>query len=368
MVDKVSVLKCKDYNPGRVRKVLLESLRNINFDLKKLEGKKVLIKPNLLSANKPEDAITTHPVVVEELCKILKENKVKEIIIGESSAMNTDLAFKTSGLANLSKYAKIINFEGEEKVIHDFGERMHRIPLPKILFQADLVINMAKMKTHGLTFVTLCVKNLYGCIPGGLKGQLHNVLHSPKKFSHLLFNIEKTVKPELNIIDGVTGIEGNGPGTSGDIIKPGLIIAGNNARVVDFVTSEIMGFNPNRIYTIKYSHINKKSIIVIGERDIKVKFKKPSTAIIPFFNFMITLISSSNIEFDKSKCKKCHLCEQKCPRQAISLKTKDKFPVCDHKKCIKCLCCVEVCPNRAIYMKDSFFIKWAKKVFMVFMK
>ncbi|MDD5193985.1 MAG: DUF362 domain-containing protein, partial [Candidatus Nanoarchaeia archaeon] len=193
----VSVVKCASYNNSDVRKALLSNLKNINFQFKK--NSKILIKPNLLSPMHPKKAITTHPIIIEELCKILKEYNC-EIYIGESSAMETDSAFQVCGISKLKKYAKIINFEKEDKKFFDFGRKMHRIPLPKILFSVDLVINIAKMKTHGLTQVTLCTKNLYGTIPGELKSEIHKILPSPKDFSRLLMHLEQTIKPELNII------------------------------------------------------------------------------------------------------------------------------------------------------------------------
>lgn len=364
--EKVSVVKCENYNPELVGKALEESLQNINFHFRK--GMRVLIKPNLLSPASPDKAITTNPVVVEELCKILKKNKCK-IYIGESSSMNTDLAFKKCGINKLEKYAKIVNFEAQDKKFFDFGEHMHRVPLPKILFDVDLVINLAKMKTHGLTFVTLSVKNLYGCIPGELKSRYHNILPSIKKFSHLLIKVEETIKPGLNIIDGIVGMEGNGPGAAGERISSKVIVAGKDAFAVDIISSKIMGFDPKEIYTNRFSRYKHHEIEVLGSgKDVKLKFKKPSSASIPFFLHLSGLIPKSHITFDKEKCKKCHLCETKCPAKAISLKTGDGYPFCNWNKCISCLCCIEVCPNSAVILKEHWVRKLLKIIAKVFIK
>lgn len=351
----VSIVKCASYEKKKVRKALLASLKNINFHIQK--NIKVLIKPNLLSPAKPEKAITTHPVIIEELCKILKEHNC-QIFIGESSAYNTDLAFKVCGLKKLEKYAKLVNFESEEKIMHDFPNAK-KVPLPAILFKVDLIINLAKMKTHGLTMATLCVKNLYGCVPGEMKMLYHKTLHSPSSFSHLLISLCKQIKPELNIIDGIIGIEGDGPGATGKPIKSKLIIAGKNPFATDIITSEIMGFKPNSIYTNKLSGIKRENILVLGNgKDIKLDFKKPKTHSIRFLLFLMNLFPKSKISFDKEKCKKCHLCEQKCPVKVISLNTKDGFPECEHKNCIHCLCCIEVCPHKAIFLKQH----WTKEL------
>ncbi|MBU3913138.1 MAG: DUF362 domain-containing protein [Nanoarchaeota archaeon] len=356
--EAVSVVKCASYNNQEVRTALLSSLRNINFQFKK--NIRVLIKPNLLSATLPEKAITTHPVIIEELCKILQKHKCK-IYIGESSAFDTDQALETCGMNKLSKYAKIINFESSEKKDFNLGRKVHRIPLPKILFQVDLVINVAKMKTHGLTLATLCAKNLYGCIPGRLKEQLHKILKTPKDFAKFIVKLERTIKPELNIIDGVVGIEGNGPAASGTLINPGLIITSKSAPAADIIATRIMGFRPKSVLTNRYSHINEKDIETIGNsKDTRFKFKKPSTFTIPFFMWLTKLFPNPKINFDKKLCKRCHICEKKCPVNAITLKTKDSFPICNWKTCIRCLCCIEVCPHKSVFLKEH----WTKELLM----
>jgi len=356
--NKVSVVRCSTYKNEEVRKALESSLKNINFQFK--HRMKVLIKPNLLSATLPEKAITTNPVILEELCKILKTYNA-EIWIGDSSAFDTDQALETCGMNKLSKYAKIINLEGEKKKDFNLGKKTHRIPLPKILFNVDLVINVAKMKTHGLTLSSLCVKNLYGCIPGRLKEQLHRILKTPKDFARFLIKLEETINPHLNIIDGVVGIEGNGPAASGTIIKPGLIIAGRKAPAVDVIATEIMGFSKNSVKTNKLSKIRREEIEVIGNaKDTRLKFKKPSTYTLPFFMALMKVFPQAKIEFNKELCKRCHLCEKKCPVKAITLNTKDGFPKCNWKKCIRCLCCIEVCPHKSVYLKEH----WTKELLM----
>ncbi|MDD5194025.1 MAG: 4Fe-4S binding protein, partial [Candidatus Nanoarchaeia archaeon] len=166
----------------------------------------------------------------------------------------------------------------------------------------------------------------------------------------------------------VIGLEGNGPGASGTPVKSKLIMASKSAPAIDIIASEIMGFNPKTIYTNRLSKINREQIQVIGEYK-KLNFKKPSSSSIKNLMFLGRLFPRPKITFDKKKCKKCHTCEKKCPVQAISLKTKDKFPECDHKKCIHCLCCVEVCPYDAIFLKESYtqalLTRVAKKIIKV---
>lgn len=344
----VSVVKCIDYNPKRLRKALEDSLKNINFDFKKINS--VLIKPNLLGPHNPEQAVTTHPFLLEELCKILREKNVKEIIVGESSAHNTDQAFEKCGINKLKKYARIINFEKEPKKLF-LLDKEQKISLPKILFKVDLVINFAKLKTHGLTNVTLCTKNLYGCIPGKLKEKLHKIYPGVKEFSILLNRIERQIKPGLCFIDGIVGLEGDGPGASGAPIQSNVLLAGKNCGPIDIIATEIMGFKPNSIYMNKNHNLKRSNIESVGDgKDIRLRFKKPSTYTIKIFFLLNKLLPKSKIIANEEKCIKCGICVKKCPVTALTLQP---HAVCNHKTCIKCLCCVEVCPHDAIHLEDA---------------
>ncbi|MBM4313989.1 MAG: DUF362 domain-containing protein, partial [Deltaproteobacteria bacterium] len=167
---RVSCVRCDDYDPEKVNRALTGTLAHLSVSFK--SGMKVLIKPNLMSPVMPERAITTHPVVLEELCKIIKAAGA-EVLIGESAFYNTDRAFGLCGIEPLTRYARLINFEKEPKRFVSFGGKIGAVPLPEILFQVDSIINVAKMKTHGLTGVTLCAKNLYGCVPGAVKQGYH---------------------------------------------------------------------------------------------------------------------------------------------------------------------------------------------------
>jgi uncharacterized protein (DUF362 family)/NAD-dependent dihydropyrimidine dehydrogenase PreA subunit len=355
---KVSVVKCYSYNNNEVKTALEESLKNINFDLNLLKNKKVLIKPNILGPYKPEQAITTHPVVIEELCKILKKYKA-EIYIGDSSGMfiDTELAIKVSGISSLSKYAKIINFDKSQKKIINIGK--NKIPIPKII-DDFYIINVPKMKTHGLTKITLCIKNIFGCIIGDSKSNIHRIMLSKKEFAKFLLELNEKIKPQLNIIDGIIGLEGEGPGTSGIPIKSNLIISSRNPAAADIITSEIMGFDYKDIYTNRFSKIKKQEIEVLGNgQDIKLNFKKPTMHITSFFRFLLPIFPLPRIKFHKNKCIKCLKCEKKCPVNAIKILP---MQTCNYKKCINCLCCIEVCPNSAIYLEEHWLKKLARKI------
>jgi uncharacterized protein (DUF362 family)/NAD-dependent dihydropyrimidine dehydrogenase PreA subunit len=357
----VSIVNCESYDSNLIRNVLVESLKNINFDLKSLKGKTILIKPNLLAPHKSDDAVTTNPIFLEELCKLLKSVKVKKIIIGDSSAFDTDKALEVCGINNLKKYAEVINFEKMPKKLFSLDDsESQRVSLPKILFEVDLVIDFAKLKTHGLTQVTLCTKNLYGCVPGKLKEQLHRVYPGAKEFSILLSRIEMQIKPKLCFIDGVVGLEGEGPGASGMPISSKVLIAGTSCGAVDIIGTELMGFKPMSIYTNKNSGIKREDIGVVGSgKDVRLKFKRPSSSAISVFFWLNKIFPKPKIIADEKKCVRCGICVKKCPVHALSL---SPYAVCNHNICIKCLCCVEVCPHDAIHLEEPALRKFLSSI------
>jgi uncharacterized protein (DUF362 family)/NAD-dependent dihydropyrimidine dehydrogenase PreA subunit len=326
---------------------LTQTLENLNYSFK--PGIKVLIKPNLMSPAKPERAITTHPSILEELCKILKASSA-EIIIGESSFYNTRQAFDVCGIAQLDQYAQLINFENVQTRPVFLGNQVGDVPLPEILFNVDCIINVAKMKTHGLTGATLCVKNLYGCIPGVMKQSYHKALQKPRAFSYFLIQLHNKIAPSLNIIDGVMGLEGEGPGASGKPISSNLIFAGESACAVDIIASETMGFKANEIYTNRFSEIRRDEIETVGSGcNEHILFKKPLSANFPYLIYFAEFLPKSKINFYHDRCVQCRLCEEKCPAAAISFHPK---PICDHKLCIRCFCCMEICPQSAIFLQE----------------
>jgi len=356
---EVSVLKCSSYDNDLVYKTIKKSLELINFKFKR--NSKVLIKPNMLNPYKPEEAITTHPSIVDAVCKILKENKCR-IIIGDSSGFfqqgGTRRTFKVAGIEAVAKKynAELVPFEATEIItIKDKNAVvLKEINISSVVKGVDLIINLPKLKTHTLTKYTGAVKNLFGCVPGALKQKYHLIGKNEKGFSHLLLDIYQNIKPELNIMDGIIGIEGNGPSREGKIKKTRLIIASENAVALDFVTSKIIGFKAREILTNKYAierRLFNGKIEVLGEKNVKVLYKKPiiTRSHLPSFldNFIYIIVQVYPF-LNKEKCKKCGLCATICPVDAIKI---SNYPVFNKKKCIACFCCHELCPSAAISLK-----------------
>ncbi len=371
---KVSVVKCNSYDDKLVYDAVKKSLELINFKIRK--NSSVLLKPNLLGHYKPEEAVDTHPAIVDAVCRILKENNCG-IAIGDSSGFfrkgYTKKSFEVSGIADVArKYkADIITFEtsGFRKIKNKSNKILDEIVFAKPVFEYDYVINLPKLKTHTLTLYTGAVKNFFGCIPGGLKQRYHLIGSSNEKFSNLLLDIYMNLKPKisLNIMDAVVGIEGQGPSRAGNRKKAGIILASADAVALDIEAARITGFKKDEVLTNKFAverNIFSDSIEVVGEKNLSINYKKPvkTRGLVPAFikNFVyvqVQLDPSINME----KCIKCGICSSVCPSKALTMK-KGEFPEYNKGLCFHCYCCHEMCPEAAIDLKRAKIIDFISKI------
>lgn len=366
---KVAVVKCETYNPEEVFNAVKKAVEGIGLELPK--GGKVLIKPNVLSGKPPESGITTHPAVLEAVCRLVQGC---EITVGDSSgtgAITTNgsmKALEASGLKAVGeKYGKVISFdkEGVATVQNPEGKILKEINIAKPVAEAEYIINLPKMKTHVFTKYTGAIKNLYGCVPGGRKQIYHLNGGNEEGFCKLLVDLYEVIKPKLTIMDAVVGLEGNGPGAAGTPKKAGLILASENAAALDIVAAEIMGFEPMEIFTnkdaVERGIAGKDKIEVIGEVP-HFDFKKPKLAEISPLGIFTKLYQKMTLAkpvLEEEKCVKCGICSKACPVKAITL---NPYPDFDYNKCIRCYCCHENCPENAIELKQPRFAKTAEKI------
>lgn len=347
---KVAVLKCDRYNFDKLKIVVERGLGLIDFDLK--NNLKVLIKPNVLACFEPERAVTTHPLILDVVCSILKK-KGCEIFIGDSSTGGlTEKALEITEIKKISeKYnANLINFD-KTSLFKMRNKYLGDLYLPKIIKDVDLIINIPKLKTHLLTNYTGAIKNLFGFIPGGKKGEIHRVFKDEEEFSRILFNLYEYIKPELNIMDGIIGMEGGGP-SYGDIKKTGLVFLSKDALSLDKVVCDTIKFRDKDVSILQFKKVITE---IVGEKGIIIPYKKPTIGLLYIRDllplFLRKYLMSFSVVINTGKCKNCLICYEHCPVKAIK---KNKDLKIDQKKCIKCYCCYESCPYNAIYIKRSF--------------
>jgi len=369
---KVSIEKVESYDLKKIEKKLEKICDSLGFWQSISNAKTVLIKPNLLGPFKPEKAVTTHPIVLEALIGLLKK-RGKEIWIGDSPGGSTSVqhVYNETGIAEIANKYEIdlVNFSEGGIVKKQAGEI--EFPITKHFWQADAVINVAKLKTHSLMYYTGAVKNMYGVIPGLKKSDYHRLYPDYKDFTKVLTALHSITYPKitLNILDGIWGMEGEGP-SAGVPRKFSLLAVSNSAAALDCSVSAMLGFKQNQLTYI----YNALEIEDLKTEDIEpdkkwkefrfanVKIKKVSALIKlityspKFLKNIFRKLYIYHPAFSKN-CKRCMVCVNSCPVKALTLTKEDKVPQIDVKKCIKCMCCHELCPYSAVYIKKSFLAK-----------
>ncbi|MBI4743775.1 MAG: DUF362 domain-containing protein [Actinobacteria bacterium] len=333
-----------------------------------VENKRVFIKPNILGPFEKEKAVTTHPSIISSLIEILKEKHPKEIIIGDNPGIGgygSNLkSAKVSGIYEASRgYYKNISEEIEE--IENPSDVLDRLLVSKSILEADILISLPKFKTHTLTQITGGIKNMFGILAGAEKCRLHKIGNNPDKFVEFLVDVYQVRIPDLTIMDGIIGMEGNGP-SAGEPRFIGKIIASDNAVSLDSVVAAMMGVNPNDIRTINVAakrglgEIDLKNIEISGDFEVIENFKMPSTFALGVTHKATSYLFGLNVQpphLISERCKKCDLCEKHCPSGALTI---NDYPVIDEEKCIYCYCCMELCAEGAFELKDR--LVFAKNV------
>ncbi len=362
MKEKIILLRCDDYSENKVYEKIKYGIQLL--DLKKQQDK-ILIKPNMLSARFPDEGVTTHPVIISALIEFFKD---KEIIIGDSPAdvlKPIEEYWKKCGYKEVSEKYNIPlkKFESSFLIDIEVKNKIYKIPVTSLINDFS-IINVPKFKTHNLTTLTLGVKNLYGLISGITKSILHSKFINPYEFSFFLVEFYKKIEEKifLTVVDGITGMEGDGP-SAGILRNLGYIIIGKKPIYVDYFCCQLVNIEPEKIDFIKIykDKYGLEEFEIEGDKFEKIKnFKIPSTKKYFFIKnkLLSKLISPVGKlfkiipEINKKKCKKCYACVNICPVKAISNDL--NF---DRKKCILCFCCFEVCPYKAVEIKKSFIAK-----------
>jgi uncharacterized protein (DUF362 family) len=251
--------------------VLYETMRE--FDLP-VRGKSVLLKPNFVGLD-PKGMTNTHPAVIRAARETFLRLGASVVLIGEGPAMDRDTQAVIESVSlreyvrPLSKIFVDLNVDDVERVsLRTRASRLKELYLSKILLGIDFLVSMPKMKTHHWAGVTLSLKNMFGVVPGSCYGWPKNALHWAG-IDRSILDINACVRPDFAIVDGIVGMEGNGPIQG--LAKPcGVLVLGDDPVAVDATCSRIMGLLPEKIDYIARAatllgHIQAEKIQQIGE-------------------------------------------------------------------------------------------------------
>ena len=277
---KVAIVRTEDPYDGMKKVIEMLSPHPLHF-----RGSRVLVKPNLCSPFPPEDVPSnTHPDVIGAFVRYLKEEGARSILVGDEPVwgLRSRFVYKKSGVK------EIVEREGGELIYLDEEKRMKRkipggrifdsLSLPVFLDEVDFIINLPKMKINMMALATLCVKNLLGFVSFRDRKKFHRGID----LSYALIDIAKVIKPAVNVIDGITAMEGMSAHV-GKARPVGVLIGSLDMVAADIVGSQIMGFNPMEIITTQLALKDKlgvedpKQIEIVGEpiENVKVSLERP---------------------------------------------------------------------------------------------
>ncbi len=360
----IALVRCESYDTGKVFDAVKRSVDLIGgIEAFISPGMKVLLKPNLLSARLPEDAVDTHPEVVRAVVRLVKGAGAVPFI-GDSPGgfgKNIDEVFEKSGMK------RIADEEGIELETFTASRFVSGIPIARQIFDSDRVISIPKFKTHSITVLTAAIKNMFGSVVGLYKAECHSRAPKEEDFSKIIAKVYSLTKPHLTVVDGIIAMEGDGP-SSGIIRKMSLVMAGEDAVSVDSCLAKIMGLVPldilvtRQAYEAKLGEADLSKIEVLGDAldtFVAKDFKLPQTTPLKYLPKNVTDCVASLIRFkpyiDDETCARCNLCKIACPVNCIEIEK--NYCKIDYKKCVRCLCCHEVCPYRAIGIKRNILTK-----------
>jgi len=358
MTDEVLIVNTNDKSIEDAIKIILSEFP---LDIK---NKQVLIKPNILGPFPKEKGVTASPEVIKATLDTVKVLGARKVWVGDNPGIGGYGANRHAGIVSGIATAvgkHFINLGKEWVKVPVKSKYVRSILIGKKVIEADIIINIARFKTHTLTQITGGIKNTFGYVVGGQKSWLHTRGVGTKKFSELLVDIYAVRIPDLTIIDGLTAMEGDGP-SNGDLRPLGVLIASYNGALCDYVISKIIKTNPLKIFQVNYAEkaglIDTKRVKIKGDMVYIDDFKLPPLSF-PITSYIANSFVFPHI-YPKPKikielCSNCGSCRKICPTSAMST-----FPVISNDKCIKCYCCQEICPENAIEL-SGFLYNIAKR-------
>ena len=364
---------CPDYDRERVYRAVRGALGllgpRVQRDPALDNGKPLLLKPNMLRPAPVSRGVTTHPAVFSAVARCLMEMGFTLAFGDSPNGMFSQLSVaRGSGL--LAEAASLgipmADFELAEDVKHPSGVRDRRFRIAKAVRESGGVVNLPRLKTHGLTTMTGALKNVFGTIPGGIKSEYHITHPDVESFSRMIADLNGAVRSRLVVMDAIMVMEGNGP-SAGRLRPAGLLIVSTDPVAADAVGCRIMGIDPLSIPHIRMAeeaglgNAHAAKIRILGERlegrvvpGFEVR-TRPLGQNVPRFimRWAKSLVVSKPV-IHPGTCTRCGECVAACPTDPASLtQAGGQVPRYSYSTCIRCYCCQETCLRGAISIRPA---------------
>ncbi|MBU0715761.1 MAG: DUF362 domain-containing protein [Verrucomicrobia bacterium] len=368
MPTPVVLAKCATYNFTEVLSAterIIAALGGLHRFIR--PGQTVLLKPNLLTASTPDQAVTTHPAVIRALIHMVRAAGATPIVgDSASAALIIEDVWEQTGYRALCTEEAVALIRLEQAGSRRFEFDGVAFSIARPVFDADLVINVPKVKTHIFTVFTGAVKNMYGVVPGYQKTMLHKLYRDPRRFGDFIARLYAIVKPALTIADAVTAMEGNGP-SAGTPVNYGFLAGAADGVALDTALCHVLHINPHQVPyfpALQQAHTGETrwhEITLLGDSPKALALRPirlPGVFVGHFAPMLIYHWLGRYLWIRPTiteRCVACGLCLKACPVSAIHA-TPGKRPTINYRQCISCCCCHEVCQAKAIELRQSFLL------------
>ncbi len=381
----VSLIKTERYDLPQVQEAVRRHLDLLHFRID--PAAKVVVKPNLIMRCRPERTATTNPVVAEAVIRTIQGLGVSDITIADSpGGLYTPQVlaanYEQTGMKAVAERCGVkLNLScGSRVVRYEEGQLCRAFDLIDPVADADVVINLCKLKTHCMTTLSCGIKNLFGCIPGLLKPQLHYRFPDGQQFARMLVDLSLLVKPSLTLVDAVDAMEGDGP-TGGSRRHIGLTAAAveDGLYSLDLVMAHLIGLGPEQVPMLADAAgrglcpSRWEEVALVGDSDALscavADFAMPASKTLDFTGNVPRPLAglirrleprlAPRPQVREKDCIGCGRCAESCPAKTISLRNR-KAKI-DLSNCIHCFCCHEMCPVKAIDIKTTRIFRFLSK-------
>lgn len=368
---EISVVATPDYQANTMMSAVRKHFDALGFAELLSPTAKVVLKPNLLMKRKPEAGTTTHPALVRAVILWLEEQGISHITIADSpggpyttSALNG--IYRACGMQEaVQGTAALLNYDTtSQQLEHSEGVLCREFSVITPLAEADIIINLPKLKTHGMMQLSAGVKNMFGAVPGLEKPELHFRFPDNQDFAQMLVDLSTLVPPTITVVDAVVSMEGDGP-SAGELRQTGYTFAACDVHSLDVALSEYIQMPHETAFTVAKSvagglaPAQAKALIYHndGPPVALTDFTLPTSRPVDFMQRVPRIFRRPATWFgdrfltpkpvvQSADCIGCGKCEESCAPKAITMQ--NQRAVIQYSECIKCYCCHEMCPVQAI--------------------
>jgi len=378
----VAALSVRQYDRAVILDALREGARLLGFAPYRFAGKKVVLKPNLVAAMAPENAATTHPAFLAAAVDFLREYGATDLRLAESPGG----IYSEAALRRIYKACGILDVAEELSLPLNYGTDAVNVSAPvaqtcrsfhilRPIAEADVIVDLCRLKSHSLTRYSGAVKNFFGVIPGVEKFEMHSAYPTVPVFAKMVVDLGQMLCDAHEVLalgDGIVAMEGNGP-TGGTPREIGAVLMSESPFALDAAAEEILGFAGTVVIA---EEARRRGLCpAVGQTEIRgtplsafavPDFREPDTSggklgsrilrsLPTLFGGRLASFFSPRPQIDRQKCVGCGVCVQSCPRHTIEIRQtkRGKQAVIDDGGCIRCYCCQELCPLHAVNIKQN---------------